>query len=190
MSAVSDLVVHHRYTTGNCADLSGHGNHGHSSMPITEGDGASFDGRSTRIVVFPSQALEDLGGVRIRARILLSEWEDRRTIMEGYLAFSFSVEHDGALSGSIYTGLEWHLLRTGPGAVPCGQWVDVGFVYDGQDTMTLSLNGRTVAARHAILGRMDCVAWPYGLNIGAWPDQAARVFSGQIAEVWLWRLRR
>ncbi|GAA3446533.1 LamG-like jellyroll fold domain-containing protein [Planomonospora venezuelensis] len=185
-----ELVVHHRYGSGSCADLSGYANDGHATAGTAGAEGMPFDGRSTRVVVFPALSLTDLGGIRARARVQVDELDDRRTIMEGYLSFSFSVEPDGALSGSVYTGLEWHLIRTGPGVVPRHRWIDVGFVYDGRDSASLSLDGRVVASRHADFGRMGGVEWPYGLNIGAWPDEAARVFSGRMAEVWLWRLSR
>ena len=189
-----ELVVHQRYTSGSAADLSGHGNHGHPSPSPAGGatadpDGMAFDGLSTRVVVFPSTSLATLGGVRARARVRADERGDRRTIMEGYLAFAFSVEPDGALAASIYAGTQWHEIRASPGTVPLGRWVDVAFVYDGRDTATLSLDGAVVASRHATLGRVGGVEWPYGLNVGAWPDQDLRVFSGRIAEVWLWRMR-
>jgi hypothetical protein len=184
-----ELVVHHRYTSGSCADLSGHGNHGHSTTAATP-EGMPFDGHSTRVVVFPSPSLTELGGLRARVRLCADALAERRTLVEGYLAFSFSIEPDGALLGSVYAGLRWYVLATSPGVVPAGRWVDVGFVYDGLDTMTLSVDASLVALRQDNLGRVGGVEWPYGLNIGAWPDDDARVFSGRMAEVWLWRLRR
>lgn len=183
-----DLVVHHRYASGDCADLSGHANHGYPTATTTTPDGIEFDGHNSRIVVFPSPTLTDFGGIRVRARMRLDEYGDRRTIMEGYLSFSFSVEHDGSLAGSIYTGLQWHALTTAPGLVRTQKWVDVTFTYDGRDSIILTMDGSMVAARYVNAGTVDGVHWPYGLNIGAWPDQDARVFSGTIAELWLWRL--
>jgi hypothetical protein len=185
-----ELVVHHDYTTGSCHDLSGNGNHGHTTAVPGDPDGIMFDGRSTRVVVFPSVSLASLGGIRARARIWAGNLGDRRTIMEGYLAFSFSAEPDGALAGSIYTGLEWHGIRTPPSTVPLQRWVDVAYVYDGRDSQVLLLDGQIVAAQHANLGSVGGIEWPYGLNVGAWPDDATRVFSGRMTEVWLWRLGR
>ncbi|GAA0360180.1 hypothetical protein GCM10009530_06850 [Microbispora corallina] len=184
-----ELVVHHRYTSGSSADLSGHGNHGHSATR-PDPDGMPFDGRGSRVVVFPSPSLADLGGVRARVRLRADALAERRTLVEGYLAFSFSIEPDGALLGSVYAGLQWHVLATAPGLVPTGRWVDVSFVYDGLDLMTLSVDGALAASREDNLGRVGGVEWPYGLNIGAWPDDDVRVFDGRMAEVWLWRLRR
>lgn len=182
-----ELVLHHRYTSGTCADHSGYANHGYPSAGTPGPDGMAFDGRTTRVVVFPARSLATLGGFRIRARVRLDELADRRTVMEGYLAFHFSVDPEGSLVGSFLAGQEWHLITSPPGAVGTGRWVDLGFVYDGRDHMALSVDGRTVAVRHANLGRVGGIEWPYGLNIGAWPDEAARVFSGQMAEIWLWR---
>ncbi|MEU9888847.1 LamG-like jellyroll fold domain-containing protein [Sphaerisporangium sp. NPDC051011] len=184
----AELVVHHRYTSGSSADLSGHGNHGHTTTTATP-EGMPFDGFGTRVVVFPSPSLTDLGGLRARVRLYADALAERRTIVEGYLAFSFSIEPDGGLLGAVYAGLKWYVLSTPPGVVPQGQWVDVAFVYDGRDTMTLSVDGSLVALRQDNLGRVGAVEWPYGLNIGAWPDDDARVFSGWMAEIWLWRLR-
>lgn len=185
-----DLVVHHRYAAGT-ADLSGHGNNGHripAGAPTA--DATVFDGNSTRVVVFPSASLSELGGVRVRATISVEELGDRRTIVEGYLAFSLSVEPDGALNGGVYTGMNWHVLVTPAGTVPLHRSLDVGFVYDGCDTSMLSIDGAVVATRYAPLGPVGGVEWPYGLNIGAFPDGNLRVFKGTIGEVWLWKLTR
>jgi hypothetical protein len=183
----SELVVHHKYASGSCDDLSGHGNHGHTTAVPRSPDGIVFDGHSTRVVVFPSSSLAGLGGIRARARVCVDELGDRRTIMEGYLAFSFSAEPDGALAGSILTGQEWHEIRTPPSTVPLHRWVDVSYSYDGTDSAAISLDGRIVAAQYANLGSIGAIDWPYGLNIGAWPDDATRVFCGRMTEVWLWR---
>ncbi len=185
-----ELVVHHRYTAGTARDLSGHDNHGYR-LPAPPGrpddDATVFDGRSTRVVVFPSSSLAGLSAVRARARIFVERLGDRRTIVEGYLAFAFGVEPDGALAAAVLTGFRWDGVTTGPGAVPVGRWVDVGFVYDGRDTTVLTVDGEIVASRHLPLGRVGGVQWPYGLNVGAWPDGDLRVFHGRIAEVWVWK---
>jgi hypothetical protein len=188
-----ELVVHHDYASGSTADLTGHENHGYrvaKGDDAESADRATFDGRSTRVVVFPSMTLTRLRGIRIRARVWLERLGDRRTIMEGYLAFAFVVDPDGALAAGVYTDSRWDEVRTPPGAVPLRRWVDVGFVYDGRDTAVLFLDGQVAASRYVPLGRVGSVEWPYGLNIGAWPDRDLRVFDGKIAEVWLWRLAR
>jgi hypothetical protein len=188
-----ELVVHHDYASGSTADLSGHGNHGYRSAAddvMADRDLATFDGRSTRVVVLPSNTLADLRGVRMRVRMRLDRLGDRRTIIEGYLAFAFVVDPDGALAGGVYTAYRWDEVRTPAAAVPLGRWVDVEFVYDGRDTASLSLDGTPVASRYVPLGTVGSVEWPYGLNVGAWPDRDLRVFDGSIAEVRLWRLAR
>lgn len=180
-----ELVVHHRYTEGTTADLSGYGHVGSRLPP--DHDVTAFDGHSTRVVVFPTTSLEALGAVRVRARIFVERLGDRRTIVEGYLAFAFAVEADGALAGSVLTGFRWDGVTSAPGTVPVGRWVDVAFVYDGRDTTVLTVDGETVATRYLPLGRVGGVQWPYGLNIGAWPDGDLRVFHGKIGEVWVWK---
>jgi len=185
-----ELVVHHCYTSGSAADLSGYANHGYPSsaevLPAADG-GLVLDGRSSRVVAFPSASLTDLRSLRVRARVTVDELGDRRTVAEGYLAFSFSVEPDASLAGAVYTGARWHGVRSAPGTVPTERWVDVAFSYDGQDTLSLAVDGRLVGTRFAPIGAVDSIHWPYGLNIGAWPDQDLRVFSGRMAKLWLWR---
>lgn len=179
--------------SGRTADLSGCGNHGYR---IADGDSidharpAKFDGRSTRVVVPPSPTLADLRGLQVCARLRLDRFGDRRTIVEGYLAFAFVVEPDGALAASVYTGHRWNEVRTPPGTMPLGTWIDVAFGYDGRDTMWLAVDGEPVAVGYLTLGRVGSVEWPYGLNVGAWPDRDLRVFDGEIAEVWIERLVR
>jgi hypothetical protein len=184
-----ELVVHHRYASGS-ADLSGHRNDGHRS-PAT-GDETSlevFDGLRSRIVTFPSPSLTALGGLRASARICLEELGQRRTIMEGYLAFALFMESDGALGGSILSG-EWSGLTSPPESVPLGRWTEVSYLYDGRDTSALAIDGKIVAVTAEPFGAVGDIAWPYGLNTGAWPDANLRVFKGRIAEVKLWRLAR
>jgi len=182
-----ELVVHHRYADGSGVDLSGRENHGYRVASSEASPFSTFDGAGTRVVVLPASDLTNLGAVRVRARMRLDRLGDRRTIMEGYLAFAFLVEPDGALTGSVYTDGRWDDVRTAPGAVELGRFVDVAFTYDGIDTALLSVDGAIVAARYVPLGRVGSVRWPYGISVGAWPDGDLCVFVGEIAEVWLWR---
>jgi hypothetical protein len=191
-SPTFELVVHHNYASGSATDLCGYRNHGHrlGDPDNHDGDITRFDGRASRVVVFPSATLTDLRGVCGHARLRLDRLGDRRTIVEGYLAFAFVVDPDGSLAASVYTGHRWEEVRTRPGAVPLGRWVDVGFLYDGWDTASLTIDGNVAAARYLPVGSVASVAWPYGLNIGAWPDRDLRVFDGHIKEMSLWRLAR
>ena len=183
------LVVHHRYLDGTARDLSGHGNDGRRAPAAASAgpDLTVFDGQATRVVVFPSPTLQALGAVRVAARILVEELGDRRTIVEGYLAFAFTLEANGALAAGVLSAARWHSVTSAPGAVPLNRWIDVGFVYDGRDTALLSVDGTVVGSSYVPLGPVAGVQWPYGLNIGAWPDGDLRVFKGKIAEVRLWR---
>jgi len=183
------LVVHHRYMDGTARDLSGHGNDGQRAPAgaTDSSDLTVFDGHATRVVVFPSPSLAALGAVRVQARILVEELGDRRTIVEGYLAFAFALEADGALAAGVLSSARWHSVTSAPGSVPLNQWVEVAFVYDGRDTALLSVDGTVVGSSYVPLGPVAGVQWPYGLNIGAWPDGDLRVFKGKIAEVRVWR---
>jgi hypothetical protein len=183
-----ELVLRHDYTTGSAADGSGLGNHGHTfGDPVFGPEGLVFDGQRTRVAVPPSPTLVGLSGVRVSARLRVDELGERRTVVEGYLAFAVVVEEDGALNGGVYTAERWDGAGSAPGLVPLGRWVEVTFVYDGRDTAMLWLDGVAVGSRLLPMGPIGGVAWPYGVSIGAWPDQDLRVFSGAISRVELWR---
>jgi hypothetical protein len=186
-----ELVMHHDYTSQTTADLSVYGNDGHRTPAANGGaDLTVFDGNSTRVVALPSTTLDDLRGVNVQARVRVDRLDERRTLVEGYVSFALVVDADGSMSGSVYTGERWEDVRTPPDTVPVGQWIDVGFIYDGVDTGHLTLDGTHVAARYAPLGSVRGVAWPYGLNVGAWPDRDVRMLVGSISEVRVWRLAR
>jgi hypothetical protein len=53
--------------------------------------------------------------------------------------------------------------------------------------LMLSMNGTTVAESYQEIGEAAGLAWPFGLNIGAWPDGDQRMWQGGIEEVMLWR---
>jgi hypothetical protein len=183
-----ELVLRHDYTAGAASDDSGFGNDGHAfGDPAFGPDGLAFDGRRTRVAVPPSPSLSRLPGVRVSARVRVDELGERRTIIEGYLAFAVVVEEDGALNGGVYTAERWDGAVSAPGVVPLGRWVELAFLYDGRDTAMLCLDGTTVGSRLLPMGPIGGVAWPYGVSIGAWPDQDLRVFSGAISRVELWR---
>lgn len=183
-----ELVLRHDYTTGAAADDSGFGNHGHTfGEPAFGPEGLAFDGRRTRVSVLPSPSLIRASGIRVSARMRVDELGERRTIIEGYLAFAVVVEEDGALNGGVYTAERWDGAASAAGIVPLGRWVEVTFLYDGRDTAMLWLDGVAVGSRLLPMGPMGAVAWPYGVSIGAWPDQDLRVFSGAISRVELWR---
>jgi hypothetical protein len=195
------LVLHHRYSSGAQAfDLSGHDNHGRvvrgsESSTVDErtapkGDGLRFDGLTTRVVVPPSSSLTSLGAVRVDARLLVQAGEHRRTIVEGFLAMSFYIEPDDSLGGGVYTGHHWCGAYSNARVVPTARPIDVSFLYDGLATSILQVDRRIVATVDRPLGTVRSIEWPFGLNVGAWPDADRRMFRGIIYELKIWRARR
>jgi hypothetical protein len=189
-----ELVLWHRYADGSAVDRSGHGNHGRiegAAPAAGRAPGSSalaFDGVASRVVVLPSRNLRDLRALRASAWIWLEELGGRRTIMEGYGSFSLLIEPDGILEGTIYNGSRWEGVRSPPGLVPLRTWVKVTYVYDGIDTSVLYMDDTQVAAALRPYGGIDPLGWPFGLNVGAWPEADKRVFKGRIEEIKLWRL--
>ena len=146
-----------------------------------------FDGRRSRIVVFPSPEFRRLGGVRVTCLVCVDDVRGRHTIVEGYLAFGLFIDKDRSIGGSVYDGFDWAGVQSEPGAVPLGQWVSIAFSYDGVDTSTLSVNDKRCAAEYSPLGPVQGFDWPYGINVGAWPDGDKRVFAGRMQQLSLWR---
>ena len=146
-----------------------------------------FDGQRSRIVVLPSPWLAPLGGIRVTAWLWVDEIVGRHTIVEGYLAFAVFLDADGTVGGTFYNGFDWGGVRSGPDAVPTRRWVHLAVAYDGVDTSTIHLDGALCGHMYSPFGPIQGVAWPYGLNVGAWPDADKRVFSGRIDELELWR---
>ncbi len=194
------LVLHHAYGYGvQAKDLSGHDNHGRivreSESAIADEQsaparhGLRFDGVTTRVVVPPSPSLESLGAVKINVRLLIEAGRHRRTIVEGFLAFSFFIEPDEKLAGTIYTGYDWYGAHSSAPVVPTGHPVELSFFYDGLMTSILQVDRRIVAVAERPIGPVSGVAWPFGLNIGGWPDADRRMFQGIIYELKIWRGR-
>jgi len=188
------LVLHHRYGNPEPHDLSGHGNYGYATAGRAMGrdgqlTGRQFDGVASRIYVRPSTTLTRPGGLRADVSVLVEELGHRRTLIEGYLSFALFVEGDGAIGAGIYRYKEWSGVQTPPGLVPLGSWITVSFRYTGDGVMTLSLNDEIVAESYRQLGDAAGIEWPFGLNIGAWPDGDQRILKGRVDEVRLWRTR-
>ncbi|MFI0926462.1 LamG-like jellyroll fold domain-containing protein [Streptomyces sp. NPDC021012] len=187
-----ELVLHHRYDRPGAEDLSGRGNHGYGAPGRGEGreagtGAALFDGTTDRVFVPPSPTLTRSGGIRADLTVNLEEYVHRRTLIEGYLSFALGVEGDGALGASIYQNMEWGGIQSRPGLVPLGRWVHVTFVYTDDGAMALTMDGELVAEGYGGLGPAQGIHWPFGLNIGAWPDGDQRMWKGRIEEVMLWR---
>jgi hypothetical protein len=189
-----ELILHHEYADGAALDSSGFENHGRvegdprRTVGPRPGSGAlAMDGVHDRIVVPPSRSLRDLRALRVDASLRLDRLGGRRTIVEGYGSFSLLVEPDGILEGTIYNGARWEGVRTAPGAMPLERWARITYVYDGIDTSVLYLDGELVGYDNRPLGRPDPVGWPFGLNVGAWPERDIRMFVGCIEELKIWR---
>ena len=188
-----ELILWHDYRAGSAEDRSGYENHGRIDGPVTaEGrqpdwQALRFDGVDDRVVVLPSASLRTLGGIRLTAWIWLAALGGRRTIVEGFSSFSLLIEPSGILEGTIYNGSRWEGVRSRPDLLPLQRWVRITYAYDGVDTSTLEVDGQPVGFNVRPLGTIQPVDWPFGLNVGAWPDGSRRVFAGRIAEVKLWR---
>jgi hypothetical protein len=191
-----ELVLHHDYATETAQDLSGNDNHGRiSHLSLVEGMRPStaalgFDGYTDRVVVFPSESLNDLKALRISAWIWVQELGQRRNLLEGFVSFAMMIEEDGTLQCKVYDGTRWDGVWTPPNTIPVQEWIQVHFVYDGDETAALYVNDHLVAKRYWHLGHVHSIAWPYGLNIGAWPDADRYVFAGKIATLKVWRAAR
>lgn len=192
-SSVSERVLWHNYAEATAVDHSGHHNDGTLRGPVfVAGQDAasalSFDGVDDRVVVGPSRSLQSIRALRIDVEMRLDELGGRRTIVEAYNAFSLLVEPDGILEGTIYNGKRWEGVRSRPHLLDLGSWAHVTFCYDGVDAALLGVGAETVIACTRPLGPMRGVEWPFGLNIGAWPNADRRVFKGLISAVSIWDL--
>jgi hypothetical protein len=146
-----------------------------------------FDGNRSRIIVLPSDSLAELDGIRITTWLWVDEVVGRHTIIEGYLAFAMFIDADRSFGGTIYNGFNWGGVFTEPGAITLRQWHKLSFTYDGVDTAMLHIDDVRRAEEYSPLGRVSGVRWPYGINVGAWPDADKRVLHGRIQDLTLWR---
>ena len=187
-----DLVLHHRYGSDGLRDLSGHDNHGYGPLKPAEGQSPtswaiSFDGQHDRVYVPPSLSLAASGDIRSEVTVNLDELGHRRTLMEGYLSFALAVESDGSLAGSVMRYRDWYGTRSEPGVVTPRRWLVAMLQYTSDGLMILAIDGAPVATAVRPIGAANGVEWPFGLNIGAWPDGDQRLIRGRIEEVRLWR---
>ena len=189
--AVMSLVLHHDYRRADALDRSGHASHGHvvdASWERTTGnEGLRLDGRTGRVVVLPSPSTSRMRGVRVSTRVRLDELRERSNLVEGYLSFALMVHGDGSIQGSTYDGTGWLSVRTPPGLVAAGVWSDLSLISQPWLGATLYLDGEVVARAHRAHTRLNPVSWPFGLNIGGWPDADLFMLRGLISEVLIWR---
>jgi Concanavalin A-like lectin/glucanases superfamily len=185
-----DLVLHHQYGSYGLRDVSGHDNHGFGPLNLAEGQSPSssaisFDGQHDRVYVPPSPSLAASGDIRSEVTVNLDELGHRRTLMEGYLALA--VEGDGSLAGAVMRYRDWYGTRSEPGVVAPGRWLVAMLQYTSDGLMVLAVDGAQVATAVRPVGPANGVEWPFGLNIGAWPDGDQRLIRGRVEEVRLWR---
>jgi hypothetical protein len=120
------------------------------------------------------------------------------TLIAGDTAFSFTIR--GTLLFATFRGKStWPLqttdgidsysdtLNSQPYNVPIGQWVTLGFVHDGLDTMELLVNGQVIARRTGLLAGVPGVG-PGGVSIGNSADNQPNYLNGDIDEIKVWRL--
>ena len=74
-----------------------------------------------------------------------------------------------------------------PYRVPAGQWVTLGFMHDGFDTMELYADGQVVARRSGVYGPVNTPGG-VGLSIGNALRSGGLSCNGEIDEVKIWRL--
>ncbi len=210
MASTFELICHHTYSGfgGFPLDLSGHDSHGQlpedtELLPdgVAPGSGAwRFPRLESRIRVPTSEAWQPLGGIRVEVTARRDYPQTHnQTLIAGHNSFSFYIANsllyatfrtvkstyplqniDGLISST-------HALpELGPYRLPRGEWMTLGFIHDGLDTMELYVNGRTVARRTGLLAGVPPVG-PLGVSIGNEPDRNEPL-TGEIDEIKVWRL--
>jgi hypothetical protein len=182
-----ELVLHHAYTEGHARDRSGAGNHG----GVVDGDfaaghGLVFNGRDSRVVVAPMSAFRSMRALRVTVHGRVDELTERSNLVEGYLSFALIVLGDGSLQGGVYTRSQWLTVRSAPEVIAPGRWFTASFVSSAVHGGLLYLDGQPLAGSRRRPARIGDVRWPFGVNIGAWPDRNAFVLRGALRHVRLW----
>ncbi len=189
------LVVHHIYANGMACDLSGYRNHGVpyavSSVAAPNAPGFAYDAGDSRVIVEPSQSLQDLIAVRAVVTFYLNPpggLNRRYNLIEGHVSFALFVNPDGSISGTIVdaSGL-WTGAQSAPNLVSPGRWHQAELRHDGVNQTTLVLDGVAVATSYAAAGPVRSVG-PHGIAIGHWPETSGQyTFSGFIREAWVYK---
>jgi hypothetical protein len=182
------LVLHHDYTTATAEDLSGHGNDGAlvGGEFVDPGEGSGgieLDGLNDRIVVRPSGSLAHLSALRVDVNVLLHSLGERRDLVEGYLSFAVFVHDDGSVQGGVYDRSGWLTIRSAAGCVEPGRWVRVSYACDPELGSHLYVDGVLVQYDGRVPTAFGDVSWPFGLNVGAWPDADLFMLRGRVADV-------
>ncbi len=185
-TAVLPMVLHHDYRHGSAADLSGHGAAGTVLGASFDREGLRFDGRHSRVVVPPSLHLVSVSSLRVSVSARLDGLGQRANLVEGYLAFALFAHADGSIQGGTYDGTGWHAVRTAAGAVHPGSWYELTLLCTGMVGTALYIGGECCAWAPRRSVRLNPVSWPFGLNVGAWPDADQFVLPGHVRELRIW----
>jgi Concanavalin A-like lectin/glucanases superfamily len=192
---VNRLVVHHIYAGGVACDLSGYRNHG---LPYDVSQAAApyapafaYSGPGSRVIVPPSQSLQDLLAVRAVAEFYLDPaggLSQRYNLIEGHLCFALFVNPDGSISGTIVdAGGQWAGAQSAPNLVSTGQWHQAELRHDGINQCSLYLDGAAVATSYEANGPVGSVG-PNGIAIGHWPEPSGQyTFAGYLRQIWVYK---
>ena len=187
------LILHHSYADGNALDYSGTGHGGSIVGARFVGDNGGvcleFDGRDDRVVVTPSPFLRHITALRVSITARLYTLAARSNLVEGFLSFALFVHEDGSVQGGVYARSHWLTVRSKQRCVIPGRWVTVSYVHSSADGSLLYVDRQLVGHDRRHLGTIGPVSWPFGLNIGAWPDKDAFMLSGRVRDVRLWVTR-
>ncbi len=174
---MNKLVIRQTYIHATAFDASNNRNHGFP-YAVTQAGGAfapSFEFRSpdSRVVVQPSQSLQDLIAVRAVVTFFLAPAAGlvhRYNLIEGHLSFALFVQPDGSLMGTIVdAGGQWNGAQSGANLVKPGQWHQAELRHDGINQTLLLLDGVQVASAYNARGPVRSVG-PHGVAIGHWPE--------------------
>jgi hypothetical protein len=198
-----ELICHHTYkANGLPIDLSPYDNNGQASPAaktfwladgVTIGSGALAFRESNRVYVPTQPVWTKLGGLRIEVTARLAGFDGplQRTLIRAFDSFAFLIDQ-GQLHGQVNDAMIMSFTDTieppeDRFSVPFGQWMTVGFLHDGIDTMELSANGKTIARKTKVNTVVPPVG-PDGILIGADSTGWLSKLSLDIDEIKVWRI--
>jgi hypothetical protein len=207
MTSAFELICHHTYK-GLAVDLSDYDSHGHAFDTEFLDDGAvpgsgaaRFPLPQSRILVRSSPASKSLTGIKVEVTLRRTRRLNRiTTLVAGHNSFSFFLVEDQLratfrgkstqpLANSDGLDSETHGVVSPRRTITVGNnWMTLGFLHDGIDTMELYADGQLIAQRIDLLASVPPVG-SLGLSIGNEPDGNNNCFlGGEIDEVKIWRL--